>query len=162
MAHAVVFNSTDDDVIIIDSSADTNEYQKSTPQVGCNADLSAVTGIPQRYWNLVGGQVQAMTQGERDAKDAAEAAATLAFLRTAAKGRMTSSTDIDWRAVAGILVDEINVLRQWLASFKVEVVAASNLADLKTRVAGLPATPDRTLAQAKTAYQNKVDSGAAD
>lgn len=66
------------------------------------------------------------------------------------------------RALADIIRDEINILRQWDAAFKVEVAAASNLADLKTRVATLPATPDRTLAQLKTAIQNRIDSGQVD
>lgn len=66
------------------------------------------------------------------------------------------------RAVAAVLVDEINNLRQWLAQFKAEVAAAASLADLKTRVATLPAMPDRTLAQAKTAILGKIDGGSVD
>ena len=50
-----------------------------------------------------------------------------------------------------VALDEINVLREWLASFKTEVAAASSLSDLKTRIAGLPATPDRTAVQLKNA-----------
>ncbi len=66
------------------------------------------------------------------------------------------------RAAAAVLVDEINVIRQWEMSFKTEVAAASSLADLKTRVATLPALPDRTLAQAKTAIQAKITAGLVD
>lgn len=66
------------------------------------------------------------------------------------------------RAMAAVLVDEINSLRQWLVSFKAEVAAATSLANLQTRVAALPNMPDRTLAQAKTAITNKLNSGAAD
>jgi hypothetical protein len=64
-----------------------------------------------------------------------------------------------YRAVAALAVDEINTLRQWIVAFKVEVAAAATLADLKTRVAALPNLPDRTLAQAKAAFINKVNSG---
>ena len=66
------------------------------------------------------------------------------------------------RAVAKITMDELNILRAWLASFKTEVAAASSLADLKTRVASLPATPARTIAQLKTAIKNEIDSGNSD
>ncbi len=66
------------------------------------------------------------------------------------------------RSAASLLVDEENLIRQWLMSFKVEVAAATSLADLKTRVATLPAMPDRTMAQAKTAMKAKVNSGDVD
>lgn len=66
------------------------------------------------------------------------------------------------RATAAVLIDELNLIRQWLVSFKAQVALASNLADLKTRVATLPNMPDRTLAQAKTAIENKLNSGTVD
>ena len=66
------------------------------------------------------------------------------------------------RAVVLVTLDEVNTLRQWLASFKAEVAASTSLADLKTRVAGLPNTPDRTGAQARTAIRNRIDNGSAD
>lgn len=62
------------------------------------------------------------------------------------------------RAIAAVLVDEINSVREWITSFKAQVALASSLADLKTRVAGLPDMPDRTLAQAKNAYITKVNN----
>lgn len=39
-----------------------------------NPDLSALTGVPQKYWKVVGDTVVEMTQPEKDAVDAAEAA----------------------------------------------------------------------------------------
>ena len=66
------------------------------------------------------------------------------------------------RAFALVSLDEVNVLRAWLASFKTEVAAAATLADLKIRVATLPATPARTPAQLKTAVNNKIAAGEAD
>lgn len=59
-------------------------------------------------------------------------------------------------AYSDIIKDEFNAVRGWIADFKTEVAAASNLGDLKTRVAGLPDLPDRTLAQLKTAIQNRI------
>lgn len=42
-----------------------------------NPDLSGVVGVPQKYWKLTGDVVSEMTQPEKDAVDAAEAAAVL-------------------------------------------------------------------------------------
>ena len=64
-----------------------------------------------------------------------------------------------YRAVAAIMVDEINSLRDWITIFKAAVAAATSLADLKTRVAALPDLPDRTLQQAKNAFIAKIQGG---
>ncbi len=64
-----------------------------------------------------------------------------------------------YRAIAALAVDEINTLREWIVSFQAAVAASSSLANLQTRVAALPNLPDRTLAQAKTAFIAKVNSG---
>ncbi len=64
-----------------------------------------------------------------------------------------------FRAIAALTVDEINTLREWIVSFQAAVAAATSLANLQTRVAALPNLPDRTLAQAKSAFINKVNSG---
>lgn len=64
-----------------------------------------------------------------------------------------------YRAVAGIMVDEINALRDWITSLKAAVASATTLADLKNRVAALDDLPDRTLAQAKAAFINKINQG---
>ncbi len=64
-----------------------------------------------------------------------------------------------YRAIAAIMVDEINTLREWIMSFQAAVAAASSLANLQTRVAALPNLPDRTLAQARSAFIARVNSG---
>ena len=66
------------------------------------------------------------------------------------------------RAILLVLLDENNVTRQWITSFKVAVAAATSLADLKARVAALPNMPDRTVLQAKNAVQDKLNSGSSD
>jgi len=66
------------------------------------------------------------------------------------------------RAEAGIAIDEINAIREWNMSLKAAVAAATNLANLQTRVAALPDMPDRTLAQAITALKNKINGGTVD
>ena len=64
------------------------------------------------------------------------------------------------RALAIVTMDELNILRGLWMSFKGEVAAATSLADLKARVAGLPDTPDRTAAQLRNAIQGKLDENA--
>ncbi len=64
-----------------------------------------------------------------------------------------------YRTVVAIAIDEINILREWIVAFKAATAAASSLANLQTRVAALPDLPDRTLAQAKSAFIAKVNSG---
>ena len=64
-----------------------------------------------------------------------------------------------YRAVAALVVDEINTLREWTVSFKTQAALATTFADLKTRIETLPNLPDRTLAQAKSAFISKVNSG---
>lgn len=66
------------------------------------------------------------------------------------------------RAAASLIVDEINILRQRDRDRSDDVAAATSLADLKIRWAARTALTDRTLAQAKTAWQNKISSGVAD
>lgn len=61
------------------------------------------------------------------------------------------------RAIVKLTVDELNILRGWLTSFKAEVAAAANLTDLKNRVAALPNTPERTYTQARTAIDTLID-----
>ena len=43
-----------------------------------NPDLSALAGVPTKYWKVVGDTVIEMTQTEKDAVDAAAAAAAIA------------------------------------------------------------------------------------
>jgi len=106
------------------------------------------------------------------ANDAAVNSAIAAYVfdpiynvRQQARAAIAAATDSDTevkRAMAAVLIDEINALREWVEAFKAAVAAATTLADLKTRVAALPAMPDRTLQQAVTAIQNKITSGSAD
>ena len=112
--------------------------------------------------------LQTAAQPTIDAFDSSPAADT-AYLNTTARTNATTAIDTnvaaDWKALRGaaaVLVDEINLLREWNTGLASAVAAASSLADLKTRVALLPALPDRTLAQAKTAIQNKITSGVVD
>lgn len=66
------------------------------------------------------------------------------------------------RAVVAVAASEINILRDWLAAFKTQTALAASLADLKTRVATLPTTPQRTLAQVRTAIKAEIAAGTVD
>ena len=66
------------------------------------------------------------------------------------------------RAIVLAAIDEINLLRTWITDFKVAVAGAASLAALKTAVAALPAVPQRTAVQAKSAIEDKIESGGAD
>lgn len=66
------------------------------------------------------------------------------------------------RSVADAARDSDNALRAWITSFRAAVASATNLADLKTRVAALPAMPAITNAQLLTAIANRIDDGTVD
>jgi hypothetical protein len=141
------------------TSVNTQDYS-SDPDAIINPDVSALTAVAVKYWKRSGDLVLEMTAGEKDAVDAAAAAALTTSLRSVAND-ITDASDSDgvkWRALALMLLDELNSLRQWTVAFKGQVALATTLADLKTRVAGLSTLSDRTISQAKTAYSNKVNT----
>ena len=61
------------------------------------------------------------------------------------------------RALAELVLDEVNLLRAWTKAFKVEVAAATTLADLKTRVATLSTQDPRTKANVIAGIKTKMD-----
>lgn len=127
-----------------------------------NPDISAVAAVPTRYWRLNTNPVEEMNAGEKAVVDAAIAASAKAAAKTTANVSIDGNVGYQLRALAKLTVDEINALRQWLADFKTQTAAATNLANFQSRVAALPGTPDRTLAQAKAAYKNLVAGASLD
>ena len=83
-----------------------------------NPDLSAVADLPAKYWKLSGNAVLAMTQAERDAVDAAEAAAAEQAQRAADKA-MVDSGALD--RVLAVLAPKLGTDE---ATLKAEIVAA--------------------------------------
>lgn len=128
------------------------------------ASLLALLNVPLKYLKWVANDVSEMSQGEKDAVDAADAAAAITATRTGAKNSLTgfNSASLVERAILDIIKDEFNIVRKWTRDFKTEVAAATNLANLQTRVATLPTLNDRTLYQIKTAIKNRVDDGTVD
>lgn len=164
MSLIVIFdhNTTPNKVISVDPTGSTDQFI-GRPDALINPDVSGLK-VPVKYWKHVAGSIVEMTAEEQATQDAAEAATAKAQIRNAGKALIIASSDVGIveRASADVMKDEINLLRQWLAAYKIEVAASTSLADLKTRVATLPATPDRTLAQFETAKINKIDSGTVD
>lgn len=96
------------------------------------------------------------------------ASARLAATRVRAKdvfqASMSDAARRD-RAIALVVLDEINFLRQRLRAQDAAVAAATSLADLKTRWAALATAaplPDRTPLQAKNAVLGRIDTSDAD
>jgi hypothetical protein len=88
----------------------------------------------------------------RVAAEAAAKAAGIAF---------QSELDNAERIVKGLgltILDEINLVRQWTADYKVVVAAATSLANLQTRVAAMPDLAQRTAAQLKAAVLAKAQA----
>lgn len=162
MANVAIFNegATPENVLKYLKSVDTSKYVSRTDVV-INPSPPAV---PLKYWKHVAGTIVEMTQAEKDAVDASLAAAALSRLKITAKALYDGQQEQGQalRALVLVLLDEINTLRGWMQDFKDGVATANNLADVKTLVAGLPNTPDRTLAQAKTAIQSEIDAGSVD
>lgn len=67
------------------------------------------------------------------------------------------SGPILFEALALITKEEFNIIRSWIRDLKTEIAAATNLANLQTRIAELPSLPDRTSADILTAVQNKLE-----
>jgi len=91
-------------------------------------DLSAVAGIPSKYWNIVGDVVSEMSGAEKSAVDQT----LLDERRDNAVSGSIDSIESVVRALALATLDEINVLR-----------AQHSLAD-------------RTMSQLKTSIRNKL------
>lgn len=125
-------------------------------------DVRQVAGLPLKYWKLVNGSVEAMTAQEQAAVDAAEAAANLQAAQSGGISLIDNLDGISLRAIASILIDENNILRQRDRDRATDVAAATSLANLQTRWAARAALNDRTLDQAKTAYKNAIQSGSVD
>lgn len=105
-----------------------------------------------------GGSCRNATQPEIDGFPAAQTADENLMDRDRARDLFENHPN--WRkmmiAYSDIIKDELNILRGWTLDFKAEVAAATSLADLQTRVAGLPDLADRTLAQLRTAINNRI------
>ena len=163
-AQVVLFNEGTGDVIRFMPKVNGQIYKDRTdaltyfeakpPNSNYGASLAHMAGIPQSDWIVDTGVVREMTQGEKDARDAANAAAELAGAKTGAKSIFTQR---EWIAFIEILINEFNILRQWNTEIKSVIDGANNLADVKAGVGGMSNLSDRTMNQLKNAIDAAVD-----
>lgn len=114
-------------------------------------DLSAVAGVPSRYWKLSGDVVSAMTQAERDAVGAA----LLVSARDAAISQLQQPEDI-LRAFMLIVLDEFTLHAQRVNALLTAIDNAGSLAALKTAAGQIVDIPVRTEEQLRTAIRNRM------
>ncbi len=141
MGLIVIFNegATPEKVLSVIPSANDIEFVSRTDVV-LNPDLSALSGVPRKYWKHVTGSIVEYTAGEKATQDAAEDTAAEARVRADAKDRLDGfdSQSLQLRAFADIIKDELNILR------------------------ALHSLSDRTLAQLRTSIKNRIDGGTVD
>lgn len=132
-------------------SVDTPKYP--TEDWWINPELP---NCEQKYWKNKNGNLAEMTQQEKDDKDA-EIAAQQAQVEANAKD-IELVFDKTLKAFAFCVLDEINILRNWINDYKTAVANASSLANLKSSVASMDTLNERTVEQLKNAVVNKYDS----
>lgn len=106
-------------------------------------DLSAVVGVPPKYWVITGDVITEMSQGEKDAVDAA----LLSAARDAEIQAQIDNLESVLRQLVILMVDEINILRQQFNTTTAEVSQATNTA-----------FADRTLIQVRNQLRNGLGS----
>lgn len=116
-------------------------------------DLSAVLGQPTKYWVISGDVVSLADAATIAAIDAAE----LAVRRDRLADEMTAA-DTYARNFALIVLDEFNGVSSTLNSILTQISAATNLADLKSRIQAIAPRPIRTVAQLKAALRNRMNT----
>lgn len=79
-------------------------------------DLSAVEGVPNKYWKITGDVVSEMSQAEKDVVDAQEEQDRYDEIIA----RLDDTEDI-LRAMVTLMIDEINILRQQFNTSTAEV-----------------------------------------
>ena len=97
-------------------------------------DLSAVVGVPSRYWIITGDVITEMSQAEKDAVDAALTSAA----RDAVIQAEIDNIEAVMRQLVKMIVSEINILRQQFNTTTAEVPQLTNTS-----------FADRTLEQVK-------------
>ncbi len=117
-----------------------------------NPDLSSVAGQPTKYWKIAGDVVSLMTAGEQATADAAIQSAS----RDLVAAEMDQVEDVV-RALTLTILDEINLhATRFSTQLQSAVAGAATFAAMKTAIAAIPAVPQRTIAQLKTALRAKL------
>lgn len=118
-----------------------------------NPDLSAVAGVPNRYWKITGDSITEMSQAEKDALDNAALQAS----RDALANQIDQVEDV-LRATLLTVLDEFNAHAAKINAILTAADNATNLNDFKTAMLAITDYPQRTIAQLKTTIRNKLGS----
>ena len=147
----VVYNTDASDMTErFGSGVDFHTYASNAEWI-YDPDLSAVAGEPSKYWIITNDVVTLMSQPLRDAVDAAEEVARLDSVADE-----LDRTQSILKAFAEVLVDELNNRADANNAVLAAAASATSLATFKTAMAAISDTPQRTLAQIKTAARNKL------
>ncbi len=106
-------------------------------------DLSAVEGVPNRYWVITGDVVSEMDQAAKDALDAQ----LLSDSRDTEIQAEIDAVEVVMRQLVKLIVSELNILRQ---QFNDTTAESGQLTDT--------AFTDRTLAQVRAQLRNDLGS----
>ena len=132
-------------------SVSTPDLQEPVANYIQDPDVSAVIGFPNRYWIITGDVVTLMDQAARDVVDAD---LNTARLNSIADGLDQTQTIL--KAFAEVLLDELNSRAATSNSILDAIDGANNLGSLKAAVALISNTPQRTLAQLKSAVRGNL------
>ena len=163
---------------VLNKTADPADYRTSVndpeyPTVDWfhNPDLSAVVGVPRQYWaRPLTDPVTEMTQGEKDAVDAADAAARVTRNRADAVAAPDNTEQaIGWetRALIELLNKRDNFLTTRIIELQDALIAmkasSGNVAALRDAIpASYLGTSTRPRADAVQDYKDDINSGGAD
>lgn len=133
------------------TSVNTPEHPEPTWKH--SPDMSQVVGLATHLWKWDAGTERPIPQtaGEQ----AATIAVRLAQQRDSLTAQIDNVEDI-LRALAAVLVDELNNRSATIAEILDAIDAATSLANLKTQVALISNPPQRTIQQLRTSIRNKL------
>lgn len=96
-------------------------------------------------------EIDTFEPASTDDRNIRDASISLKYLKQDPKIRRIMTALID------ILIEkEFNKNRTWFTNFQTEVAASTSLADFQTRMATLPAMPQRSLSQLRTQIENRI------
>lgn len=144
--------ATRPDAIVYDDRTDPSE----------EAIKQLVDSVGINYLKVANQALSEMTSQEKIDRDNSDAQQRLAEIKSGAVASIDGLDGYELRAIAKMMIDEINSLRQWIVEFKAAIAASSSMSDMKSRVALLPDMPDRTLTQAKTVYKGLINGSSID
>jgi len=138
MANVVIFDEVTNRVLQYLKSVNTPDYSSRGDAI-VNPDVSGLSA-DKKYWIHSGGSIREMTPAEKQAVNDTEIVKDIADRRSEANNNLIGREGQVIRALAEVVMDEINILR-----------------DLQK-----PSLPLRTLTQLKNAIKKKIDDGNAD